>query len=164
MDQNGPIEKLKSNQTSRKQRTLLTRTTFNQITQLGNTEKPKQILTITNININTIYKVLKLYDESDKKLRFSDYNKKKGKKKIDKSDLLQKIVEIVGNDNSITQIKVMEKLKEKNIKVSKTEIFKLFKNANLTRKRIKKNLTESHKQIIFYRIIGKYTNEDVVIN
>lgn len=113
----------------------------------------KEIVKILNISYPVIYRVIKHYEDNDKKIIISSLIGKKGRKNKDiTQSIKEKITSIIGNDNSLTLSGIQYELEKQNLSFSLMHVSRLVKKAGFTRKRIKRRpkivLTPQHIQSI----------------
>ncbi|KAG0438974.1 hypothetical protein DMUE_2754 [Dictyocoela muelleri] len=134
----------------RKKRTTITKSHFYQIFRLRNNHNVSEISEITGSSLNSIYKLLKLFTENDQ-VTFKEYNNIKGRLKLNKNILISKIINLYGNDNSLTHKGAQEKLSEENINLSMQKVGRIIKESGLKRKKIHKKsniiFNDSHKNL-----------------
>ena len=92
-----------SNQ-ERKKHVNLTPELFEMIRNHYKTEKIGKLCSLTGVSRSRIYDLIDTIREIGPRITFNDVKKKRGRIKIDKSELLTDIRLEVGRDNSLTQV------------------------------------------------------------
>uniref|UniRef100_A0A0N5BMI8 Arg_repressor domain-containing protein n=2 Tax=Strongyloides papillosus TaxID=174720 RepID=A0A0N5BMI8_STREA len=125
---------------SRKHRTTVTKEKLGMIQNLSKENfSKKDISLITGLSISTVNKnLVKILNCSENDQPIESVIQQKGRKKVDRSLIYDKIAEIVQCDNSLTQRGIQEKLKEENIHLAQYQISLFLKEMKITRKRLKK--------------------------
>ena len=132
---------------NRKQRIVMNEEKFNLIVKFYTTKSTKDLVEMTNLSKSAINKCIKKIEDNidSPEFSFKSLFKCPGRKRNDKSELHRKIIETICDDNTLTQNGCKRKL---GIDISDSQMSKEFKNAGLTRKRLKKRsktiLTQSN--------------------
>ncbi|EPR79844.1 hypothetical protein SLOPH_539 [Spraguea lophii 42_110] len=121
----------------RKVYVAVTKELFEQIKRIRADETPTSLMRITNLSQNSIYKLLRLFDENPF-ATFGDYSCKKGRKLKNREAEVAVIRDIFADDNSLTQIGVREEYMARVGYVSQSTIHRLIKSSGLIGKKIKK--------------------------
>ncbi|KAI5151339.1 hypothetical protein ENBRE01_2069 [Enteropsectra breve] len=122
----------------RKQRKKIDSSIFEQIKRLYKSKTKQELAEITGVGISAITNCIRKIETCDaEEAYFSALYKKPGAKRRDKRLLHTEIRNIVGNDNSLTQKGVQEKL---SLPFSLPQLSREFKAMGLKRKRLKKSL------------------------
>lgn len=130
------------------------------------TEKPaREIASLTKLSYSTVIKTIKKIVDSSDEVHFNEIFSKPGRKPTNNVSLYSEIRDIVGNDNSLTQVGIRERLSRR---ISQPQISRHLKNAGLKRKRLRKRpvalLTEenSRKRIDFCSSVMGFTNRNIL--
>ncbi|KAF0985392.1 hypothetical protein HZS_6739 [Henneguya salminicola] len=93
---------------------------------------------------------MKIRIKNEPKATFMFYYNKPGRKLKDNKGLIIPIKDVISIDNSYTQVGIKTQLENINFSVSRSKIDKVMKQADITRKRIKKKasitLSQEHHQ------------------
>ena len=131
----------------RKQKTCVTEEKINLIKLLYTQKSAKEIASTTNLSNPTVVKTIQRIVNSSDEIAFNIIFSKSVKKPTDNSSLYSEIRDMDGNDNSLTQIGIQEKLSRM---ISQSYISKHLKKADLKRKRLRKGpvalLTEENSR------------------
>lgn len=133
---------------NRKQRVLMNFSLFTQIKRFYKSKSIEELMEITSISRNSIYEAIRKIEnceESDPS--FEALYKNPGRNSIDKNVLHMEIRDIMGSDNSLTQVGLKELLVSN---ISYAQLCREVKASGLSRKRLKKRanatLTDSNRQ------------------
>ncbi|KAG0439485.1 hypothetical protein DMUE_2402 [Dictyocoela muelleri] len=126
-------------QTLGKKRNVINDSMFEQIKQMISINKSiADIKQICNISRASAYRAISKIDGSNRDISFSEAFKAPGRHKADKGVVLSEITNIFASDNSLTQVGLGDKLRERGIGISKSQIGRLVKNCSLSRKKTQK--------------------------
>lgn len=133
---------------NRKQRVVINASLFSQIKRFYKSKTIEELMEITSISRNSMYEAIRKIENSEESdPSFEALYKKPGRKSIEKSILHMNTRDIMGNDNSLTQVGCKELLRTK---ISYPQLCREVKAAGLSRKRLKKRasvtLTDSNRQ------------------
>ena len=106
-----------SNQ-ERKKHVNLTPELFEMIRYHYKTEKIGKLCSLTELSRSRIYDLIDKIREIGPRITFNDVKKKRGRIKIDKSELLTDVRLEVGRDNSLTQVALKNIFEEKGVSMS----------------------------------------------
>ena len=120
---------------NRKERKIFTKELFNWFLRIYKEKTNQELADLLNISYSRIAAIKKIVEESENVPAYDEIFKKSGRKKIDKSDRFSKILDVFGNDNSLTQRGANEKL---SLSLSKSQLSRDIKEAGLKRKRIRR--------------------------
>ncbi|KAF0985419.1 hypothetical protein HZS_6302, partial [Henneguya salminicola] len=139
------------NNRERKQRIFLDQRLFDTIKRMvAKNENKDSIISATGLSRSTVYKVAKFIEEKEPNATFMSYYNKPGRKLKDNKGLINTIKDVFLIDNSYTQVGIKTQLENINFSVSTSKICKVMKQADITRKRLKKKalitLSQDHQQ------------------
>ncbi|KAG0430116.1 hypothetical protein DMUE_5693 [Dictyocoela muelleri] len=130
----------------RKKRNMITDPMFEQIKHLISIKKSvKDITQICNISRASAYRAISKIERADQSISFADTYKAQGRPKEDKRNISTEITNIFASDNSLTQVGLGDKLRERGIHISKTSPCRMIKNCSLSRKRLKNRCSQVTK-------------------
>ncbi|KAF0985739.1 hypothetical protein HZS_4054 [Henneguya salminicola] len=101
-------------------------------------ENKDSIISPTGLSRSTVYKGAKFIEENEPNATFMSYYNKPSKKLKDNKGLINTIKDVISIDNSYTQVGIKTRLKNINFSVSRSKICKVMKQADITRKCLKK--------------------------
>ena len=125
---------------TRKKYVALNQALYEQIKRLLQKESVRKIVEITGMGKSQIYKIKYFIETNPEACAYADFSKKKGPRPKNKSKLENKVREISGRDNSLTQLDINKILETEGIHISASTICRVMKPAGLTRKCLKKKL------------------------
>ena len=138
-----------SNNQERKKHINLTPELFEMIRNHYKTEKIGKLCSLTGISRSRIYDLIDKIREIGPRITFKDVKKKRGRIKIDKSELLTDIRLEVARSNSLIQVALKNIFGEMGVSMSLSTVNRAVAASGLTRKRTKKRpnvvLSDEHR-------------------
>ncbi|KAF0989097.1 LOW QUALITY PROTEIN: hypothetical protein HZS_701 [Henneguya salminicola] len=120
------------------------------IPMVAKNENKDSIISVTGLSRSTVYKVAKFIEENELNATYMPYYNKPGRKLTDNTELINSIKDGITIENSYTQVSIKTQLQNINFLVSRSKICKVMKQADITRKRLKKKvsitLSQDHQQ------------------
>ena len=109
----------------------MNRELFEQVKRLSKTKSKSELLDITSLSKNVLNVLIRKIEnfEGSMEPTFEELYGKPGRKKMNKDALHREIRQIMGNDNSLTQVGCRDKL---HVDISLSQICKEFKEIGLT--------------------------------
>ena len=121
----------------RKSRLVLNQTSVDQIKRMHETgQSPRDISNVVGASLDSIYKAIARIEEGVE--IYEEGYKKAGRPKKDFGGVKDRILPMVSEDNSLTQVGIRKRLEEEGILISFSRVSTLMKECNLHRKRLKK--------------------------
>ena len=120
---------------NRKPRIALNEEKFSTILRSYKLMPAKELAQLVELSYSTVIKTIQKIETCDGDATYQPLYKKPGRKRIDKKPLYTEIIDHFGNDNSLIQVELKEKL---SVPRSLEQLSRDVKAANLKRKRLKK--------------------------
>ena len=124
-----------SNNQERKKHVNLTPELLEMIRNHYKTKKIGKLCSRTGLSRSRIYDLIDKIREIGPRITFNDVKKKRGRIKIDKSELLTDIRLEVGRDNSLTQVALKNIFEEKGVSMSLSTVNRAVAASDLTKKK-----------------------------